>query len=668
MPVTYLDFFGLRQAPFDIAPDPALFYDSRVHQRVLDWIEGGIAARAPILLLTGAAGTGKTALLRVLADRNGRDWTIGFIPVLPSRPDNILVQTRHAFGLPDQGGSPALLSDQIRRFAEASRANGGPTVLIVDDAQALGVESMAALAPLALEGAKGSALTLLLAGRPELRRLLAAPKLRRLRIAESPRVVLTPFSDGDTAGYVAHRLARSGARAPIFDAGAMQVLHFFGLGVPRLINIMADHCLTAAAANGLPRLDAAWVRAVLREATTTGALSDRGGLAGAGVPQPAVQTAPGMSGRQALDAPQHSAALDAAGVLDSGAMPALAVADLTPPPDLALPPDPVQDAPSSAEPRDEPEVWHAAPAGREQPDPPAPGPDAVRALADADPDAAPPVVATPIQTLHPSADPAPLSPPREPARRLGLWLSAAAVALAGGAAFAWLQPWQAPVPVAAGLAPPSSGAVMDQAAVTPAPGQPPLSPAASQSTAPVLQPVAITPEPAAAALMKHALEIETRDPAQAAVAYARAALRGRARAAWYLGQLHETGTGVEQSPGAARLWYAAAGGLPAAQRRLQALSAATAPAGTPAVPVPIFQARLDTGGSEMIWRVPEGVAPVRFRVEAFGPAAEALPVREATVPGLILPIAVSAWRVTAIGADGRESAPSAMVRMIPAED
>jgi len=219
------------------------------------------------------------------------------------------------------------------------------------------------------------------------------------------------------------------------------------------------------------------------------------------------------------------------------------------------------------------------------------------------------------------------------------------------------------------MPPRASGDASVEQAVAPAPRQPAqAATAAVNAVAPLPQPVAVTPEPTVSALMKQAVETEMRDPAAAAAAYARAPIRGRTRAPFFLGQLYETGTGVEPSLGAARLWYAAAHDLPAAQRRLQALPAAGASAGTPATPVPIFQSRLSNGRSEMIWRVPAGVTPARFRVEALGPAGESLPAQETTVPGLILRSPASAWRVTAIGANGTESAPSAMVRMIPANE
>lgn len=256
--------------------------------------------------------------------------------------------------------------------------------------------------------------------------------------------------------------------------------------------------------------------------------------------------------------------------------------------------------------------------------------------------------------------PGPDSPDPSPRRRwvlVLLPLVVVAAVLADGAG--WFQPRQTPEVVAPGLTSPP--ATVEHPAPAASRVQPvPVSPV------PALEPVAITPDPTAATLMRQALKLEAKAPAQAALAYARAALRGRARAAWYLGQLYETGTGVQADPGLARLWYAAAADLPAAQRRLRAMPAPGASPATPAEPKPVFQARLDSGGSEMIWRVPEGVTPVRFRVEMTGPGEKPLPARETAVPGLIVPFPVSTWRVIAIGAFGTESPPSATARMIPA--
>ena len=597
MSVTYLDHFGLRQAPFGLLPNPALFHGSRAHQRALDWIENGVAARAPILWLSGEAGTGKTTLLRRLLDRHDTDWTIGLVSALHSRPDDILDQARHAFGLPDNGDGPALAADQIRRFARQIRADGGFVVLMVDDAQALDAGGLLALASLVADPAEGSALTLLLAGRPDLHGLMEAPAVRGLPVAQEAQV-LSPLSEGDTAAYVEHRLDLSGADAPIFTVGAMQILHSAGQGVPRLINIMADYCLATAAAEGVSRLDGAWVSAVLHEAGDV--LNQRAERANEGWSQSA-SPADGTPPLQVQDTPQRLAA-----------------------PDMMAP-----------------DLAHAPAAGQ--------GVPATAAYAPAP---------------YPMADPVPLSSRRRPGG--GLVLGLAAVVLASGAAYLWLPSRQATAPAATDAAPPALSAAVEQQAAAPRPPVP--SPVPLQAPVQVPDPVAITSEPTVTVLMQGALQIETQDPAQAALAYARAAIRGHDRAAYYLGQLHETGIGVEESPGTARLWYAAASDVPAAQQRLRTLSGAAAPSGTPAPPQPVFQARLSDGTSEMIWRVPDGVTPVRFRVESFGPGDEPMSIRTTSVPGLLVPVPVSAWRVTAVGADGSESAPSAMVRMIPADE
>lgn len=267
------------------------------------------------------------------------------------------------------------------------------------------------------------------------------------------------------------------------------------------------------------------------------------------------------------------------------------------------------------------------------------------------PGAAPHVLALPARGSYVVGTPPPSETRREPGGRRGLfWAAATAAMLVPANGWFPSREVSEPGPAVDITARPSTDAVTA-----------PLPPTPRTTALP--GPVAITPEPTVAALMQQA--IGARDPAVAAVAYARAAIRGSPRAAWFLGQLNETGTGVAPSPGAARLWYAASD-LPAPQRRLHALAATGTTAGTPATPVPIFHARSD-GSSDMVWHVPDGAMPVGFRVEALGPGGEALPPREVSVPALMLQSPVSAWRVTAIGADGSESAPSAMVRMTLAE-
>lgn len=659
MSLTYLDHFGLHRAPFDITPDPALLQNPPGHERVLEWLEGGIAARVPVLLLTGDPGTGKTTLLRLLRSRHRSDWIVGLIWHLYPRGEDIRLQASRALGLQDRrNDSPAFLSTQIRRFAEKMRAEGKFTVLIVDDAQALAIASLSALASLVTDGPDSGALTVLLVGKPELRVMLAASESLDLRIKESARAVLAPFSESDTLDYIAHQIAQSGADAPIFDSGAMQMLHAFSHGVPRLINIMADYCLRTAAADELLQLDAAWVRAVLEEATTIGVLGHIGG-AGTEPPQPVTVDALAMPIRRIQAEAQYATSPNTADDMDRAVPPVVAA------PKIALTAADTQATHPVAERGREAAAPRADPISR---NPPARISDASRTTHE--PGAKRRLEEVAVHAADVLVGPVRVAARRNPGKRRGLsWAAAAAtMVLAGGAAFLWLQREWASSPVAAVAARPSADAAVEQTDSR-ATRQSTLRPAAPalQTATPAPRPVAITPEPSVAALMTQALEIEARNPAGAIVAYARAAIRGRSRAAYFLGQFYETGTGVEPSPGMARLWYAAAPELAASRRRLQALSTADASVGTPATPVPTFQARLSNGASEMIWHVPGGVTPARFRVETLGLAGESLPPQETIVPGLILRSPVSGWRVTAIGADGAESAPSAMVAMIPAE-
>ncbi|WP_299360820.1 AAA family ATPase [uncultured Paracoccus sp.] len=659
MSVLYLDHFGLSQAPFRIRPDPAFFYRSQLHQQVLDWIERDVAARVPLLLLLGPVGTGKTTLLRFLLERHSTDWSVGLISAFHSWwNDDILDQARVAFGLPDEEQGPEAAPAQIRRFAETIRARDGRTLLIVDEAQALGTGGISALASLAQDSADEAPMTVLLVGQPELRELLAAPELLHLRTSDSAHAVLTTFSEDDTAAYVAHRLARAGAGTAIFDPGAMEMLHAFSQGVPRVINIMADYCLSNAAAESLRQLDASWVWATLRQATTTGVLSHLSVLPRVEAPSPATEAATAAPGPSVETSMRGAAAEDMSD--DTAATTAVA------PPAVLLRDDRPTTAPAAEMPEEKAPV---AAVDGDIPMWPAPLAESPRTRDQA--------------TLPSAAAAVDLPPQREPSAPQALpsgpglgWGPGPALALAGGMAlavglaFLWLQAGPGPTPAPRDPPPPSPEAVEQPAAAAPALSPPDgqLAPATLQAEPAVLEPVAVTPAPTVPELMQHALETEGQDPAAAALSYARAAIRGRARAAYYLGQFYETGIGVERDPASARAWYAAAADLSAAQARLEALPAATASDSAPSTPVPIFQARLSDGASEMIWRPTGSAPPARFRVEVFGPDDAPIANQETTVPGVILPSVVHSWRVAAIGADGKESAPSSMVQMIPATD
>lgn len=166
---------------------------------------------------------------------------------------------------------------------------------------------------------------------------------------------------------------------------------------------------------------------------------------------------------------------------------------------------------------------------------------------------------------------------------------------------------------------------------------------------PLPAPVAAEAEPDPQALLQAGLEAERTDPAQAARLYARAALWGNARAASFLGQLHETGIGVPADPQRARAWYALAGEVPARLRDpAPSPTDAAPPEAPPPAPVPVLQQTYASGASELLW---EG-AGAAFRVEVADPRTGAIRRIDTELTGLVLREPVGRWRVSALSAQG----------------
>ncbi|WP_176562682.1 AAA family ATPase [Paracoccus liaowanqingii] len=238
----------------------------------------------------------------------------------------------------------------------------------------------------------------------------------------------------------------------------------------------------------------------------------------------------------------------------------------------------------------------------------------------------------------------------------GLGLAAAAVMVLGPTAD---QPAPmevaAPAPVAAPAAepaPPAPEPTPEPVAVAPVPE--PAPEAVVPPPVPGLRGASIDPVPDADALLTEALVAGGTDPEQAAQLYTRAALWGNARAAYYLGQLYETGIGVPQNPDRARAAYALALEVDGAAARLDALEGRSGSGiAVEAAPVPVSQMVITTGQTELHWRDPEGAVAAQFLVE-FVPAGESEDIRQAetVLPALLLAERVTRWRVSALGPDG----------------
>ena len=250
----YKSFFGLHENPFNINPDPRFLHRTPRIQEALDQLTFGIQNRKGLLLLTGEVGTGKTTLVNHLLDWLRQQKT----PTAFIFNSHLKVNHLFDFILNDFGISTDLrvVSNMllelnqwlIHRFRE-----GSTPVLIVDEAQGLSLELLEEIRLLLnLETASEKLLQIVLVGQPELEEKLRRPELRQLRQRIALRCNTSPLTLAEARGYIAERLRIAGAtREPIFESDAVEALHYYSRGIPRVMNLLCEHALINAYVEGL---------------------------------------------------------------------------------------------------------------------------------------------------------------------------------------------------------------------------------------------------------------------------------------------------------------------------------------------------------------------------------------------------------------------------------
>jgi general secretion pathway protein A len=245
----FYNFFGMRQDPFHVSPDPRFYCRTRSHESALAEILFGIETRQGFMVLTGEAGTGKTALLYKLLDwlkQRGRSSAYVFHAIL--EPVELLQFILRDFGVRCVSLQKGDLVAALHAWLVARNVAGDLPVLILDEAQALPQQTLDELRLLLnLETPRGKLLQIILAGQPELDDKLRLPSLRQLRQRVMIHSRLTLLSEQETASYTARRLAASGcANTALFTPEAMQTIFSCSRGIPRVVNLLCEHALISA--------------------------------------------------------------------------------------------------------------------------------------------------------------------------------------------------------------------------------------------------------------------------------------------------------------------------------------------------------------------------------------------------------------------------------------
>jgi general secretion pathway protein A len=254
----YEHHFGLKAHPFSITPDPRYIYFSTPHKEALAHLLYGLGTEGGgIVLLTGGAGTGKTMLCRGLLEALDDEVDVAFIPDPELEVEPLLGSVCRAFGVatPPQASVKQLV-DRLNVFLQANHLRGRRSVLMVDEAQRLGVDVLEQLRLLTnLETHERKLLQILLVGHSGLQTLLERHDLRQLAQRVVARWRLRRLSVDEVAGYVHHRLGVAGGTADMVPARLARLLHASSRGVPRTINLLCDRALLGASLRGQHHID-----------------------------------------------------------------------------------------------------------------------------------------------------------------------------------------------------------------------------------------------------------------------------------------------------------------------------------------------------------------------------------------------------------------------------
>jgi general secretion pathway protein A len=264
----YQRFFGLRESPFNVNPDPRYLYLTRHIQEALAGLTYGIQNRKGFILLTGEVGTGKTTLLNRLLDwLRGQRVATAYIFNSKLEVNHLFDFMMADFEIPCESRDKSQVLLRLNHWLLERYRAGETAVLIVDEAQNLSAEVLEEIRLLTnLETSTEKLLQIVLTGQPELEEKLKIPQLRQLRQRITLRCKTSALSLEETFGYIAERLRIAGATGePIFSKEAIQTVHLYSRGIPRVVNLLCEHSMINAYVDSLRPVPAQLVEEVARD-------------------------------------------------------------------------------------------------------------------------------------------------------------------------------------------------------------------------------------------------------------------------------------------------------------------------------------------------------------------------------------------------------------------
>jgi len=268
----YNSFYGFKERPFQLVPNPAYLYLSRSHEEAMAHLVYAISQGDGFVEITGEVGTGKTTLCRAVLENLDQHTEAAYIfnPKLDSL--QLLKAINDEFGVSSGGNSVKELIDTLNAFLMKKKMEGNKVVLIIDEAQNLNKDVLEQLRLLSnLETTTSKLLQIILVGQPELGEMLDSHELRQLGQRITLSCYLTPLTYRETREYIHHRIQVASQKPEVqFTRGALRAIYRYSGGIPRLINISCDRALLTAYGLNRKKISGPVARASIRELAARG--------------------------------------------------------------------------------------------------------------------------------------------------------------------------------------------------------------------------------------------------------------------------------------------------------------------------------------------------------------------------------------------------------------
>lgn len=274
----YNKFFGFREKPFKLVPNPAYFYLSKSHEEAMAHLNYAISQGDGFVEITGEVGTGKTTLCRAFLESLNGTVEAAYIFNPKLGPKQLLKTINEEFGINTEGGDTKDLIDRLNAFLMQKKASGKKIILLIDEAQNLNRNVLEQLRLLSnLETNRDKLLQIILVGQPELSEILNSHALRQVGQRITLSYQLRPLTLTECKEYIHYRIGIAAQKTAIkFDRSAYRQIYKYSKGIPRLINIVCDRALLTAFVLNQFKITTRIAKESIKELATRGRIKNYG--------------------------------------------------------------------------------------------------------------------------------------------------------------------------------------------------------------------------------------------------------------------------------------------------------------------------------------------------------------------------------------------------------